>query len=260
MQFAALPPRKRELPEVPTLTSRAAVAPPKRYPFMPLPKPITDVKAVDLFENTVELVKPPNSDNPIADWGGRYFGEVFHAYLLYECYDSLYVIDKHAAHERILYEALKNRGPESGMQTLLSPVVVTADPVEAAALTEALPELEEAGFPLEVFGENTFALRMIPLEYTGMSETALSEIILIIADELLRGGKAASKRAELWDKTLYSIACKAAMKAGRMDEDRDCIWIIESLKDLKNIFVCPHGRPICARFDKPAFEKLFFRK
>lgn len=206
--------------------------------------------------NVVEEI-PEN--NPLRDDGGKYLGAVFHSYLLYELDDTLYVIDKHAAHERILYETLRKDDPTRASQVLLTPVVVKLDAMESDALLSSLEELKKVGFALDVFGENTFALREIPVEFSGLGDTALCSVISGFADELLRGGSAAERRRALWDKALFTVACKAAMKAGRVDTDADCLWIIEKLREIPNIFVCPHGRPIITTFDKHGFEKLFFR-
>lgn len=198
-------------------------------------------------------------NNPFCEEGGKYLGAVFQAYLLYELSDKLYVIDKHAAHERILYEALRKQGPVSAQQMLAVPVIVSVDAMEAAALTDAADEMQSVGFLLDPFGENTFALRGVPLEFSGLGQTALSDAVSTFANELIRGGKARDTRRAMWDRTLFTVACKAAMKAGRLDRESDCLWIIEKLREMKNVFVCPHGRPIVTVFDQHSFEKLFFR-
>ncbi len=200
------------------------------------------------------------ANNPLQDENGKYLGSVFQAYLLYELDETLYVIDKHAAHERILYESLRNAAdPTHARQMLLSPVLVTLDAMESDAIRSSLKELDSIGFELESFGENTFALRAIPMEFSGLGESALQASVESFANELLRGGNVQEKRRAMWDKTLFTVACKAAMKAGRVDHTNDCLWIIEKLRELKNIFVCPHGRPIVSAFDKHSFERLFFR-
>ena len=198
-------------------------------------------------------------NNPLNNENGRYLGAVFQAYLLYEADETLYVIDKHAAHERILYEALRAPAPTRARQMLLSPAVIPVDAMQYAALESAQNELCDTGFVLEPFGENTFILREIPMEFTGLGEGALIAAVEGFAEELLRGGSAAERRRALWDRTLFTVACKAAMKAGRMDSESDCLWIIAKLRELKNVFVCPHGRPVISAFDKHSFERLFFR-
>ncbi len=197
-------------------------------------------------------------DNPLKE-DGVYLGAVFQAFLLYETASALYIIDKHAAHERILYESLIKKEDRVGEQMLLVPAIVKLDPMESSAVTEALDEINAAGFLLDAFGENTFALRGVPAEYSGLGEGALQEAISSLANELLRGGKASAHREAVWDRALYTAACKAAMKAGLSDSREDCLWVIEKLKELKNVFVCPHGRPIVTVFNRRDFEKLFFR-
>ncbi|MBQ2252490.1 MAG: DNA mismatch repair endonuclease MutL [Clostridia bacterium] len=199
------------------------------------------------------------TNNPLQNEAGRYLGAVFSSYLLYELDDILYVIDKHAAHERILYESLRREDPTRARQVLLAPVIIRLDAMEAAAIADATDELAQIGLFLDPFGEATFALREIPLEFSGLGESALIAMVTGFAEELLRGGTAKERRRALWDKTLFTVACKAAMKAGRSDSEQDCLWVIEQLKKFNNIFVCPHGRPIISSFDKHSFERLFFR-
>ncbi|MBP3686708.1 MAG: DNA mismatch repair endonuclease MutL [Clostridia bacterium] len=199
------------------------------------------------------------ANNPLQNEAGRYLGAVFSSYLLYELDDTLFVIDKHAAHERILYESLRREDPTRARQVLLAPVVIRLDAMEAAAIADATEELAQIGLQLEPFGDATFALREIPVEFSGLGESALIAMVTGFAEELLRGGSAKERRRALWDKTLFTVACKAAMKAGRSDSEQDCLWVIHQLKKLNNIFVCPHGRPIISSFDKHSFERLFFR-
>ncbi len=223
---------------------------------------IADLKNENTPDTIAHIDEPAQEveeNNPLRMEGGHYLGAVFHAYLLYELEDTLYVIDKHAAHERILYESLRAPDPINASQMLLAPIVIQLDAVEADAISCALEDLQTVGFSIESFGENTFALRAIPVEFSGLSETALREVLESFADEILRGGKATERRRSLWDRTLFTVACKAAMKAGRADTEEDCLWVIEKLKELKNIFVCPHGRPIISKFDQHGFERLFFR-
>lgn len=291
MRFQPLTPRTKPVTEPMRVASPVAAAPRKEYPWAgasPVTTPMSHLKAA-LFEpsKTEEMapsfpiqeearapvVKPVPSDsvletqdeaedpenNPLRTDGGKYLGAVFHSYILYELEDTLFVIDKHAAHERILYESLRKPDPTRARQVLFAPVILRLDPMECDAILSSLDEVQKVGFTIEPFGENTLALREVPVEFSGLGEGALSAVIAGFAEELLRGGNVAECRRALWDKALFTVACKAAMKAGRIDSDADCLWIIDKLKELKNIFVCPHGRPIVSAFDKHAFEKLFFR-
>lgn len=294
MRFQALTPKATKPSTLQTLSSYTAPVPPRSNnspsSSFTVSKPMTQTTAM-LFNSvstpshqlSTHLLKPKTSDeakifsqqnveehleekseivddeNPLKDENGRYLGAVFHSFLLYELDDILYVIDKHAAHERILYESLRKEDPTRARQILLTPIIIRLDPMETDAISQNTAELDKIGFTIDPFGENTFALREIPVEFSGLGEEGLNVLVAEFADELLRGGSAQERRRALWDKALFTVACKAAMKAGRSDSDSDCLWIIEKLKELKNIFVCPHGRPIISTFDKHGFEKLFFR-
>lgn len=200
----------------------------------------------------------PKSENPLCLLG-TVRGTVFHAYILYETEENLYLIDKHAAHERILYEALKKEHKSDSVQLFLEPLLLSLPAVEAAGLSEHLKEMEEAGFLLEEFGERGFLLRGIPLEFTSLSGEAIESILLSAAKEMQMGGKAAGAGEKKFDRTLYSMACKAAVKAGIPTTDADHTWIVEKLREIDNITVCPHGRPVLVKFTKKQIENLFLR-
>ncbi len=288
MRFQPLTPRTTKKVETMRVASPTAPAPRKEYPWAGVssvpaamtyekaalfetPKAPAELPSVPIDEiaaqsvNTTvptvfeEPVPETEESNPLRSDGGKYLGAVFHSYLLYESEETLYVIDKHAAHERILYESLRKPDPIRARQVLFAPVIIKLDPMECDAILASREEIQKIGFELEQFGENTIALREVPVEFSGLGENALNAVLSGFAEELLRGGNVAERRRALWDKALFTVACKAAMKAGRIDSEADCLWIIEKLKALKNIFVCPHGRPIVSAFDKHAFEKLFFR-
>ena len=197
-------------------------------------------------------------DNPLTLLG-VIRGTLFHAYILYETGDTVYLVDKHAAHERILYESLKKSHREDSVQLFLEPLVVTLTATEATALAEHLDELEEAGFPLEEFGESSFLLRGIPLEFTSLSGEDVRGLLEEAAKELALGGKAGGAGEKRFDRTLYSIACKGAVKAGIPSTESDHQWIVEKLREIDNITVCPHGRPVLVPFSKKQIENLFLR-
>ena len=197
-------------------------------------------------------------NNPIAGLG-VIRGVVFHAFILYETQDNLYLIDKHAAHERILYEALKKNHTSDAIQLFLEPILLRLSPMEGAALSEHLKEMEEAGFLLEEFGEGSFLLRGIPLEFVSLSGEAILSLLEESARELQLGGKGALAGEKLFDRTLYSMACKAAVKAGIPSKESDHEWIVEKIREMDNVIVCPHGRPILASFTKKQLENLFLR-
>ncbi len=205
-----------------------------------------------------EAEEEKKSENPICLLG-TVRGTVFHSFILYETEENLYLIDKHAAHERILYEALKKKHKSDSVQLFLEPLLLSLPAVESACLSEHQKELEEAGFCLEEFGESSFLLRGIPLEFTSLSGDGILEILMSAAKELQLGGKAAGAAEKKFDRTLYSMACKAAVKAGIPSTDADHQWIVEKLREIDHITVCPHGRPVLVSFTKKQIENLFLR-
>ncbi len=197
-------------------------------------------------------------DNPLTA-PGVIRGVLFHAFILYESEGNLYIIDKHAAHERILYESLKEKRREDSVQFFLEPLLLRLTPMEWASLGEHLEELGEAGFLLEEFGENSFLLRGIPLEFVSLSGKEILALLEQAARELSLGGKAKSAGEKKFDRTLYSIACKAAVKAGIPSTECDHEWLLEQIRKIDNITVCPHGRPILVSYRKKDIENLFLR-
>lgn len=198
------------------------------------------------------------AENPLAA-PGHLAGCLFSAFLLYETENAVYVVDKHAAHERILYEALKKRKKGEAIQILMVPVSLSFSAKEFAALNENRGELEKAGFLLEEFGPDTLLLRGIPQEFTALGGEDLRDVMCETARELSLGGAASSVRDRLFDRVLYSMACKAAVKAGIPSTARDHEWIPQKLCEIDNILVCPHGRPVLRKFTKKQVENLFLR-
>lgn len=207
----------------------------------------------------MESVLPKENENNPLSLLGTVRGTVFNAYIIYETGESLYLIDKHAAHERILYEALKKDHKSESVQLFLEPMLLNLTPSESAALSEHLKEMEEAGFLLEEFGDTSFLLRGIPLEFVALSGDAIKKLIEESAQELMLGGVGKGAGEKRFDRTLYSMACKAAVKAGIPSTDADHKWIVEKLREIDNVIVCPHGRPVLVPFTKKQIENLFLR-
>ncbi|MBR7165871.1 MAG: hypothetical protein IKD18_06290, partial [Clostridia bacterium] len=203
------------------------------------------------------MAEEEKADHPLGQ--GVLRGVVFNAYLLYESGDAVYIIDKHAAHERILYEALKRDHKTGSVQFFMEPQILNLTPTEAACISEHLTELGEAGFPMEEFGESSFLLRGIPLEFITLSEKEIVGMLEQAAREMSLGGKARGAGDKKFDRTLYSMACKAAVKAGIPSTQSDHEWLVEKLKEIDNITVCPHGRPVLVPMTKKEFENLFLR-
>ncbi len=186
------------------------------------------------------------------DRGARVIGECFQTYLIAEDQDGLLLIDKHAAHERLLFNKLRQE-TEMPQQELLTPVIVELTGEEAAAIQSGLEEVRKAGFAIDIFGENSFAVRSAPA-YLDCADIA--GVIGELAEKLMNSRTAIPDRL---DDLIHTVACKAAIKAGKAST-------LTELQDLCNrvladgdVRSCPHGRPTTVRLTKYELDKMFKR-
>ena len=189
----------------------------------------------------------------------RYVGEAFDCYLMVEVGDDLLVIDKHAAHERILFEEIKKTREHDGRvasQSLLLPLSVPLTPEELSAATEYESELSSVGFSYAV-DDDGVSITAIP-DAIGASDAA--DLFVSMTDEIAAGrGTPENTEAIRREKALYQIACKAAIKGGRHYERPVIDWLIAKVLSLPDIIVCPHGRPIAYRLSKRELDRRFDR-
>lgn len=184
----------------------------------------------------------------------RFKCELFHTYIVAEGENDLFIIDKHAAHERLLYEALLTREGEPDSQLLLAPQVIRLARDEYATLLAAFDELEKAGFELEDFGSGSLLVRRVPLCLAGGDiASAISEAAAAIAE-----GKH-DKRLSVRERLLYSVACRAAIKGGNINSEEELAALCARVLDFEDIRFCPHGRPCAFRITKKELEKRFGR-
>ena len=186
------------------------------------------------------------------DW--RMVGELYRTYILVEQGEEAFLIDKHAAHERILFDKLKANQEAILGQTLLSPIAVRLDPKAAGAVMEHLEMMQELGFQLEEFGENTLLLRQIPMDLT---PDDAAEAVESLASDLLRGKL--TQPDTVRDEMLHTVACKAAIKAGWRSDEKELLEIVRQVMCREELKYCPHGRPICVTLSKKSLEKQFKR-
>ena len=189
----------------------------------------------------------------------RFVGEAFNCYLLVEYEDALLVIDKHAAHERIIFEDIKRSREKDGRvpsQMLMLPITVLLSHEEASAIADHIEEIKSVGFDLHL--ENTSCdLLAIP---EAISSSDAESLIIKMADDIVDGrGDPAVTEAIRREKALYQIACKAAIKGGRRYDDSIHKWLVEKVLSMPEIIVCPHGRPIAYRLKKNELDKQFDR-
>lgn len=182
----------------------------------------------------------------------RVLGEAFHTYIVAEDQKGIVLIDKHAAHERMIFNRLRTQA-EIPRQTLLTPVIAEVNAAEYAALSEQLDEIRKIGFAIESFGQNSFAIREIPA-YLDCAE--ISETLCEMADRLMSSRTPVPDRL---DDLIHTVACKSAIKAG-MDTS------LTEMQDFCNrvladpaITSCPHGRPVTVRLSRYELDKMFKR-
>ena len=184
----------------------------------------------------------------------RMVGELYRSYILVEQGDEAFLIDKHAAHERILFEKLRANPTDIVSQTLLSPIPVRLRADAAAQLLSKGSLMEELGFELEEFGENTVLVRRVPMD---IAESDVADTLMEMADDLLSGRSADTDTVR--DELLHTMACKAAIKAGWKTDEKEHLALVKEVMSRDELKYCPHGRPICITLSKKQLEKQFKR-
>ena len=184
----------------------------------------------------------------------RMVGELYNSYVIVEEGDNTFLIDKHAAHERILFDKLKANQEAISSQTLLTPIPVRLSAEAAAELLANQAVLDELGFEIDEFGENTVLLRQIPMD---LSPEDASEAAEALAADLLNGRH--DSKDTVRDEILHTVACKAAIKAGWHTDEKELLTLVKQVMEREDLKHCPHGRPICITLSKKQLEKQFKR-
>ncbi len=190
--------------------------------------------------------------------GLRIIGQLFRTYILAEKNDSLYLIDQHAAHEKILFEGFIRDWKRHAMTTqlLMVPEVLTLDPKAIMHSEDLKPSLEQAGFHFDVFGADTLLVREVPLiGSVPLSPNLLKTLLQDFVRELEMGKDLTDVRQEL----IIRESCKKAIKALDTLALPEILGLIDQLKALDSPYTCPHGRPIIIAMDKSELEKRFKR-
>ncbi|MBQ4131878.1 MAG: DNA mismatch repair endonuclease MutL [Clostridia bacterium] len=211
----------------------------------------------------VEQILPENNDVAKPDLNSdinleidplkiKYIGEAFATYIIVSHGESLYLIDKHAAHERINFEKLKAE-LEIQKQMLLTPVSVTLLTEEFEAIISNLTMLDDFGFEIEDFGDNTVIVRAVPAI---LGSDNISSLISEIAETLQISGQPMPQKI---DDILHSIACKSAIKAGNITSKEELEKLAIKVLTSKSLMYCPHGRPITFELKRSQIEKQFGR-
>ena len=217
----------------------------------------TEPDAPEAAEQETVLAEPEQMNfDPTADQPEplRYVGEVFRTYILAERGDELCLIDKHAAHERQLYEKLAANYGNVPSQMLLEPAAIDLSAEEKQALLDNIPLLENAGLEIADFGGNTVVLRAVPADVEPQNAESL---LVEIANKLLKGGHDALNEHTEW--VLHSISCRAAIKAGDKSSPQELLALAEKILSGEVPPFCPHGRPCVLKLTRKELEKQFGR-
>ena len=242
-----------------------------------LPKEESNEAEEQEFEKIVEKNYKPEEDNseykveedirpiydqdieeksPIPEY--KILGVAFNTYIILELDEDIYILDQHAAHERVLYEKVKENFYRAGgkeAQMLLLPDVLELSKRDMHIVKDHMDLFEQAGFTLEEFGENTIKITGVPVICFEMNTKDLFMDILDGIDITNRTNK-----QDIEEKFIATVACKAAVKANMVLDEREIRGLLDELLLLDNPFTCPHGRPTAIRITKTEIEKKFGRR
>lgn len=230
-------------------------APAPAAPQPPMPKPgVQGVQtALEPEPAEAETPSPLARAVPPETPPARLIGEAMHTYILVEKGETLILIDKHAAHERINFDRLRQNPADIPSQTLLEPLPFTPDASDAEVLQQHGDTLAELGFTLEPFGRSDYILRGVPAQIdAGDALPALEEICA-----QLRHGAHTDAQA-VRDEVLKAVACKAAIKAGWQTEPEELLRLADAVC-AGEVKYCPHGRPVAVTLTRRELDKLFKR-
>ena len=197
---------------------------------------------------SVDIIREEPEEKPEI----RIIGEAFSTYIIAETGSSIYMIDKHAAHERILFNELKKR-QSSEVQALLTPVTVTLTPEEYGAVTQNTEILSKAGFEIEDFGNTSVRVYAVPATLTKEDTEAL---VSELAGSLLKTSRPEIERLE---DIYHTVACRAAIKAGNRLSPLEMKKLAERVLGSDDVMYCPHGRPVAFEIKRRELEKQFGR-
>lgn len=213
-----------------------------------------DLSAQELEKLTNRLMNEPKASRRFPELD--YFGQMHGTYLFAQSTEGLYIIDQHAAQERVKYEFYRKQIGEvsEGLQELLVPIVIDYPSNDALRITEGAEILAEVGIHLEPFGQNSFLVRAHPTWYPGGQE---EQIIREMIEMFLETGKVSV--AKFREATAIMMSCKKSIKANHYLNDLQARVLLEDLEKCENPFNCPHGRPVLIQFTNNDMEKMFKR-
>ena len=187
----------------------------------------------------------------------RHIGRIFELYILAQENENLFIVDQHAAQEKILYEKFRKSidGKNLPLQNLLIPLNIELSPKEFDILSVLKDRMEKIGFIIEEFGKNSYIVKSVP------SIIGEAAVITIIAEIIRKKkvGEISESSATLLD-DIIKTACKTAIKSGDKLSDAESIKLLEELFECENPYACPHGRPTIIKITKDELDKKFLRK
>ena len=212
-------------------------------------KPMTAEDNVSVFEGESSYATKP---------AYKYIGIAFNTYIIIEMKSDLYIIDQHAAHERIMYEKIKQNyysNNTKDSQLMLLPDIITLTHKEMGIYRDNKEMFQRAGFAVEEFGENTVKLSGVP---NVLIDLETKDLFLETLDEINTVARTAKQEIE--EKFIATVACKAAVKAHMVLEKQEVTQVLDKLLQLPNPFTCPHGRPTAIKMTRNDIEKKFSRR
>lgn len=201
-------------------------------------EPIRDIIEPKILEPEEKLIK--------------IIGEAFSTYIIAQVDESIFLIDKHAAHERILFEKLKKEQKIS-VQALLTPATVFLSKEEYNAIISNTELLQKSGFEIEDFGNSSVLVRAVPTIFINEN---INNFVAELADSLIKSGTLQTERE---DNLFHTVACKAAIKAGTRTSELEMQNLAETVLNSKDIMYCPHGRPVAFEIKRKELERKFGR-
>ena len=257
VQYPTRTPKPVEPAMPPVKKAPSPIAPPQPEPVVAPVKPAAKAEpepAAIPKEPAPAPAEPEQLALDLPEQTFRLIGEAFDSYLIAEQGESVLFIDKHAAHERILFEKLKAEDHPIVSQELMAPVSAELTREEAATVLENTEILGKCGFEVADFGDGDVLIRQIPCD---VDEKDAVSLLQELAADLLAGKTLAPET--LRDNLLHTIACKAAIKAGWHTEGAEAAHLVAEILSRTDIKYCPHGRPVCIELTKSQLERQFKR-
>jgi DNA mismatch repair protein MutL len=234
------------------------------HPSVPLPSPAPATTAPPAAEQDLGLYAgyPAQGQTILA---GRPLAQLHETYILVQYPDGVFIVDQHAAHERVVYERLLAQQPHSdaAAQRLLFPVTLDLAGTDADWLEASLPHLASLGFTLEPFGGSTYRLHSVPALLAERDYTAaLMDVLEVLRTPSMDAepSEVISGISSVWQRLLTAMACHGAIRAGQRLQDEEMRMLLQNLAETPRPFTCPHGRPVLLNVALAEIEKKFLRR